>query len=327
MRPDAAVWEGTVEKMMDRNLYMNCAVDFEELQKRYGLDGWTNVNRSIGADGSVWLLFARTVPERIRGMFVDTEANTDYKALCLWVDWRSGNVLGEELYDLGFHQMNFHFIQPIGDDILLTGSRCMRYPDGRTEKNGVIVARDGEKLSELCFGDGIQELIVMEDGRIAAGYFDEGVFGNFGWDQPVGACGLIVWDRDGNRVWENKKYPIYDCYAMNVDEQGALWFYYYDEFQLVKTDFIRDTVYHPGSEGSSAFLINRSHTGLLMNGGYGRYSQFDWYEIKGSTLGAKWPADVIFEDQTLLLKSYRFRGAKAVLLDCEGRMFFREVIG
>lgn len=312
---------------MDRNLYLSHETDFKELQTRHGLRTWTHVNHSIGADGSVWLLFARSVPERINGMFVDTEANTDYKALCLWVDWQDGILLGEEEYDLGFHQMNFHFIQPIGGDILLTGSRCMRYKDGQTDKNGVIVSRDGKKLSELCFGDGIQDLFVMEDGRIACSYFDEGVFGNFGWDQPVGACGLIVWDRDGNRVWENEKYPIYDCYAMNADEQGELWFYYYNDFHLVRTDFKRDIVYRPESEGSGAFLISRSHTGLLMNGGYGRYDEFDWYEMKGAALGKKSLVKVVFNDEELRLSRYHFRGAKAVLLDEEDRMFFCEVIG
>lgn len=37
----------------------------------------------------------------------------------------------------------------------------------------------------------------MEDGRIVTSYFDEGIFGNFGWDQPLGASGLVVWDEQG----------------------------------------------------------------------------------------------------------------------------------
>ena len=142
----------------------------------------------------------------------------------------------------------------------------------------------------------------------------------------MGACGLIVWDSRGQRLWENKKYPIYDCYAMNVDEQGALWFYYYDEFHLVKTDFKRDVIYRPKAEGCSAFLISRSHTALIMDGGYGRHSQFYRYEIKGDQLGSRVPSEVIFREKPLLLSSYRFRGAKAVLTDSDGRMFFTEVI-
>lgn len=311
---------------MDRNIYVTSYTERNVLQKQYGLEHETFVNDTIGYDGSVWLLFARSVPKRINGMFVDTEANTDYHALCLWVNWTDGTLLGGELYPLGFHEMNFHHVMPLGEDILLVGARCRKYKDGTAENNGVLLKKDGTKLAEMCLGDGIESCIVTEDGRIITGYFDEGVFGNFGWDQPVGACGLIVWDSRGQRLWENKKYPIYDCYAMNVDEQGALWFYYYDEFHLVKTDFKRDVIYRPKAEGCSAFLINRSHTALIMDGGYGRHSQFYRYEIKGDQLGSRAPSEVIFREKPLLLSSYRFRGAKAVLTDSDGRMFFTEVI-
>lgn len=43
-------------------------------------------------------------------------------------------------------------------------------------------------------------------------------------------------------------------------------------------------------------------------------------------LGSRAPSDVIFREKPLLLSSYRFRGAKAVLTDSDGRMFFTEVI-
>ena len=75
---------------MDRNIYVTSYTERNVLQKQYGLEHETFVNDTIGYDGSVWLLFARSVPERINGMFVDTEANTDYHALCLWVNWTDG---------------------------------------------------------------------------------------------------------------------------------------------------------------------------------------------------------------------------------------------
>ena len=105
------------------------------------------------------------------------------------------------MYPLGFHEMNFHHVMPLGEDILLVGARCRKYKDGTAENNGVLLKKDGTKLAEMCLGDGIESCIVTEDGRIITGYFDEGVFGNFGWDQPVGACGLIVWDARGQRLW------------------------------------------------------------------------------------------------------------------------------
>ena len=38
----------------------------------------------------------------------------------------------------------------------------------------------------------------------------------------------------------DRNYSIYDCYAISLDEEENLWFYYYDEFRLVRTNFKED---------------------------------------------------------------------------------------
>ena len=158
-------------------------------------------------------------------------------------------------------------------------------------------------------------------------YFDEGVFGNFGWDQPVGSCGLIVWGRDGNAVWKNRVYSICDCYAMNLDDQENLWFYYYDEFNLVRTDFkSKDWVFKPRRDGITAFLVTASGRGLLTDGGYGKHGQFHYYEFRGMNLAYKAPVDVVYNGKTLSFNRLHFRGAKAVLVDNCGRLFCREIL-
>lgn len=96
-----------------------------------------------------------------------------------------------------------------------------------------------------------------KDGTIITSYFDEGVFGNYGWDEPLGACGLIAWTSEGTPLWKNENYSIYDCYAISLDEEENLWFYYYDEFRLVRTNFKEDFVFELPIEGSGAFLLPR----------------------------------------------------------------------
>ncbi len=302
-------------------------LDLWSLKRESGLDGWTMVDCSVGADGLVYLLFSGHVPERINGMFVDTRANAHYRGIGLAVDWQDGTVLGWEPYDFGVQEMNFHFIQPIGEDILLLGARSMCYRDGSVDQNAVIVDKNGRKLQEMCLGDGIQSCAVACDGRIITSYFDEGVFGNFGWDRPVGSCGLIVWDRNGQPIWKNKTYPIWDCYAMNLDDQENLWFYYYSEFNLVRMNFRSgDRVFKPQRDGMTAFLITASGRGILTDGGYGDHSQFHYYELRGQELRYKGGADIVCEGKKLLLKQYRFRGSKAVLLDNQERLFCREIL-
>ncbi len=63
-----------------------------------------------------------------------------------------------------------------------------------------------------------------KDGTIITSYFDEGVFGNYGWDEPLGACGLIAWTSEGTPLWKNENYSIYDCYAISLDEEETCGF-------------------------------------------------------------------------------------------------------
>ncbi len=124
-----------------------------------------------------------------------------------------------------------------------------------------------------------------KDGTIITSYFDEGVFGNYGWDEPLGACGLIAWTSEGTPLWKNEKYSIYDCYAISLDEEENLWFYYYDEFQLVRTTFKEDLVFEPPIEGSGAFSVAPSGDTFLFQGGYQEHNKFYFLTLTVVTLG------------------------------------------
>ena len=85
-------------------------------------------------------------------------------------------------------------------------------------------------------------------------YFDEGIFGNYGWSEPIGQSGLIVFDENFNIKWESRD-DICDCYAINLDDDGHIWYYYYDEFDLVKTDLKNTIHYKPNIEWVKNFLV------------------------------------------------------------------------
>lgn len=154
--------------------------DLKDLQNTYGLNRDTLVDCSIGWDGGVYLLYSACVPERIQGMFVDPHADTEYKALCLWINWEDGSLIGEELLLFGIQKMNLHFIQPVKDQILLLGARAGQYSDGTQDQNAVFVTRQGDPVFCTCMGDGIEQCIALEDGRIITSYFDEGVLAVWG---------------------------------------------------------------------------------------------------------------------------------------------------
>ncbi len=160
--------------------------------------------------------------------------------------------------------------QPLANgEILLVGGRC-EFRDGNPEQNATVYDGNGHAQRQFVLGDGIQHTQTTEEGLIWVSYFDEGVFGNYGWAQPMGAAGLNCFDSGGHIVWPftppDGFDSICDCYAMNV-AKDAVWVCYYTEFPLVKIDTQRRTSgWKNGIRGASALAVgDRS---VVLWGGY-----------------------------------------------------------
>ena len=296
-----------------------------ELFTEQGMTGLDFVSMSIGFDGKAYFLFSSAVPARIDGMFVNTAANAAYTALVVTPSWESGVIEKVERLDLGKHEMNFHFLRPVPDgSFLLLGSRCMFSKKSGPEKNAVFTDREGNVLRALTFGDGIADCIVRRDGVIITSYFDEGVFGNYGWEEPIGSCGVCAWTGDGEIIWRSER-DIADCYAINIDESDNLWYYYYTDFPLVRTDFSTETEFDPGVEGADRFAVADNGRFLIMNGGYDDADAFYVSRISGSQIVEPEPLDYVSGDGIPVSAAPEvFCGAKALVLTANGEICFTD---
>ncbi|KGA96126.1 hypothetical protein BALCAV_0218220 [Alkalihalobacillus alcalophilus ATCC 27647 = CGMCC 1.3604] len=111
--------------------------------------------------------------------------------------------------------------------LLLVQNRCLK--DGyKVERNARIFNRNGQKVDALVLGDGIAAIRVDYDDMIWCTYFDEGIFGNFGWDEPIGSPGFIAFTKSGETKWQANKLDIIDGYAIHIDESNDVFFLYYD---------------------------------------------------------------------------------------------------
>ena len=169
----------------------------------------------------------------------------------------------------------FHHAQPLPEGFLLVGARCWWTPDG-PDKNAVVCDHVGRVLRRFTLGDGIQDVRTTADGTIWVSYFDEGVFGNYGWGgpgpEPIGASGLVAFDPSGRELFHYDPSAagtgmISDLYALNVADR-EVWAYFYTEFPLVR---IRDgayTTWSLGLAGAGALAVRFPH--VLLYGGYER---------------------------------------------------------
>ena len=283
------------------------------------------VSMNIGYDGKAYFLFSSKIPERIDGMFVNTVANAEYTALALTPSWENGGLEKVERLDLGAHTMNFRFFRPVPDgSFLLLGSRCMYSQKNGPERNAVFIDREGNVLRALTFGDGIADCIVRADGLIITSYFDEGVMGNYGWDDPIGSCGLCGWTTDGRNIWRCER-DILDCYAMNTDADGNLWYYYYTDFQLVRTDFKTETEYDPMVEGASCFTVAGHGRFLIMDGGYDDPDSFYVSRINGDQIEDSEPLEFVREDgSSIAAVPQVFSGTKGLIMTRDGDICFAD---
>lgn len=172
--------------------------------------------------------------------------------------------------------MAVHHIQAHPDGILLVSARCHWKPEG-PEQNAAVYDGEGRLIRRFTLGDGIQDVRVSPDGTIWTSYFDEGVFGNYGWGNPgpspMGDAGLLAFDPAGVRRFaydagDAGTDTICDAYAMNVAGDRDVWVYFYTEFPLVRVTGDRYRVWNLGIGGARALAVRGNR--VLLYGDYQR---------------------------------------------------------
>jgi hypothetical protein len=233
------------------------------------------VTFGVSCDGTI-LAVARASAEELyeeRGIARFPKSRLDRSAGYLVVAWRDGEVRKLEIPS---EPLVVSYIQPVSSGVLLVGARCHWRPEG-AEKNAVIYDWTGRETHRFTLGDGLQDVRTTADGTIWASYFDEGVFGNYGWGHPgpapVGAPGLVAFGDGGEIRWFYDAEAagtdaICDAYALNVSGPDDVWVYFYTEFSVVHVSKGRYQVWTLGESGARAMAVRDGR--LLLFGDYKR---------------------------------------------------------
>ncbi len=123
--------------------------------------------------------------------------------------------------------------------LLIVQARCLK--DGEyAERNARRYNMNGQLIEAFTLGDGIENMQIDEKDTIWVNYFDEGIFGNFGWEQTMGRDGLVAYTINGDKLWGAREYDIIDGCALNVVDSSEIYFYYYDDYFLVQLDNMKE---------------------------------------------------------------------------------------
>ena len=191
---------------------------------------------------------------------------------------------GEKAHSINIREEPFNIteVQPTQDGYLLVCPRCYRRSDSDIEKNGRVYDVSGNLVSEIILGDGIEQIFVSKGQNVWVSYFDEGIFGNYGWDSPLGSTGLVEWTLDGKKNYEFEPSDgldyMADCYSLNIDLNEDVWCCYYTEFPIVriKDRAIADYWESP-VQGASRFTVSFPY--VLFVGGYEDKSLFQLVKL------------------------------------------------
>lgn len=199
-------------------------------------------------------------------------------------------------------------VQPLPDgQVLAVGARAQWRQDG-PERNAIISSAAGTALAAETLGDGIAHVFTTDTGHVWVVYFDEGVFGNYGWGlaedrEPIGSCGLARFSPDLKVDWRFPSHvntpwgTISDCYALNVDTD-TVWTCYYIDFPIIRVREGTLTGWRTDGIAAKALIVDGSRIALY--GGYGterdrlitgrasrhhRYDKYAGHGTKCSRLG------------------------------------------
>jgi hypothetical protein len=274
------------------------------------------INISLGADQEICLLAVNSVPEPEKGSIATfppskTSSHHNYKVVIIAKN-------STEQIEITNESWNYHFVQPIdnNNNILLAGGRSHYYKDNSYDKNGRVFNKQGVLLRDFLLGDGIQDVQVSSQNSIWTSYFDEGVFGNYGWKNPIGSVGLRAWDDNGYEIYKydnSGKHFISDCYALNVLDDNNVWFYFYTDFDLANKQRESVQYYKPNISGADGFIVYDKY--VLFRGGYRNHNNYFLYER--NPLGMKLLGEVkMFDGDGNFIETnyFAYRGSRMILL-------------
>jgi hypothetical protein len=246
-----------------------------------GQDGDVRVCKSVGPAGevvAVWTtaegadaVHARTISAG-GASFPDT--STDRPVTARITVHNPGLTAVIEVRELTLAHI---MVQPMpGDRFLVAGIRCRWHPDG-PEPNAAVYDASGQAVSAHVLGDGIGELLADSSGQVWVGYFDEGIYGNYGWghadtEQPVGMYGLVRFSPALEPSWHLPRYteigpwdPISDCPTLNVDDT-SVWASYDSDYPIVRIRDDNVSGWHNDIKGPAALAAAGSRVALFGGG-------------------------------------------------------------
>ena len=289
-----------------------------EIFRQMGLEEYLEdeiLFKNVGYDGKIYILASKRSKE--------VDARFDTIVLVLGLDWDSGEILSADVLRMK-DAHTYWEAEPFGDDILLYIAGSEKDSEtGEPDNNAAVYSKEGNFIKGFFTGDHGSPMFTTKDRRVIVGYDELGIWGFDESDILLGRSGLVVWDENGNKIWDNHEdMDILDMYAMNIDDEGNIWYHPYSTFGLKKLDKdYKKTHINLDIKGCKEIIIPASNKGVIVDGGYNHNKEHYKYDIVDGCLKNKRRIRFICDDVEIdpyIIRSY---GSLAMIEDRGGNLY------
>ena len=165
-------------------------------------EGYDFVSASVSLKGEALFLYIEKKARSLVHRQTEDDGFAIFPVPDMGAAFRYKLVLKDGEFSREFDLPPFEFAFPNVDvfadgSVVIVGSRCQWRSKDDYDVNAMIVDMETGQQTRFLAGDGVQDIGVDGQDRIWISYFDEGVYGNFGWGS-LDSKGLRTPDPVGN---------------------------------------------------------------------------------------------------------------------------------
>jgi hypothetical protein len=108
---------------------------------------------------------------------------------------------------------------------------------------------------------------------------------------------------------------------MTIDKYNNIWYYYYSDFNLVKTNFQTIKSFHPNIKGSKTIFVKDSGDYVCLEGGYSHSNDYYAFHIEEEISLQREKVNFVYENNIISNFEIICRGSKILLIDSESNLY------
>lgn len=225
--------------------------------------------------------------------------------------------------------IGIYYIEKVESNYLIANPRCWYEGNGHISTNVHLIDTNGYVINKPVYGDGISDIKYIGSERIVVSYFDEGIFGNYGFGDlgdsipPIGRHGLQVFNINGDKIKST------DIESLHLDDVGDIGinnnkFFIFLGKQAIY--FSNDGDIVERREFESYILGVVLHNNDLTKFVYKKWNKEGYFYKELNTISNEEKVYFTYKENVIQVKEFACRDTKFVIVDENDYIYIGNII-